>query len=371
MGGKAIKDARRVSAEEYNLLQAEILPLIAEIYPKHAVVEAYKTKPDFGDLDVVIQKPRLERAEFEVWLAKIGSKEVAYNQDNISFEYKGFQVDLIAVPEDCFDTAVFYYAYNDLNNLAGRIAHKFGAKFGWDGLTYQLRTESGHSADKIVLSKDPREIYTFLDLNYDRWLEGFETLEEIFWFIADSKYFNPVIFQYDNLNNTNRTRNQKRRTYQLFIEWLTKQTGASWCDFYQFSEDKSPYLIRLHNAFPEARLFYRLIDFADQAKRHEYRASKFNGHLIMEWTGLGPRDGKQIGQLIAGFKQWMAVANQAIAAVRKPITPDMVERSLDNLLDEPRITVEMVQDVFLQYWEETRAAEPDESGGASPENTPE
>lgn len=297
MGGNAFENLRRLPADAYRRLEAELLARLQTIYPKLAPVPYYAAKPDFGDMDVVVQKPRLERQAFEAFLKSIGSERASYNGDNLSFVYQDFQIDLIFVAPEHFETAVFYYAYNDLNNLVGRIAHKLGLKFGWDGLIWQIRTESGHRAEEILLSRSPAEIYSFLGYDYTRWLQGFSTLEEIFAFVASSPYFKADIYDHENLNHINRTRNRKRKTYSAFLEWLSNQADLP---AYAFDADKSIYLLRIHNAFPEADFFGQLAAYAARQKAYDQRSAKFNGRLVQAWTGS---EGKELGKWMQAFKQ--------------------------------------------------------------------
>lgn len=296
MGGNAFENLRRLPAKDYRQLEAELVQKLGTIYPTLMPLPYYRDKSDFGDLDLIVQKPKLERRDFEAFLASIGSQQVAYNSDIISFVYQDFQVDLIFVAPEHVETALFYFAYNDLNNLVGRIAHKLGLKFGWDGLSYQIRTESGHRAEEILLSRNPAEIYAFLGYDYARWQQGFDSLAQIFEFVSSSPYFNPTIYDEGQLNHINRTRNRKRKTYMLFLDWLKQQAELP---AYAFDKDKSIYLIRIHNAFPEVNFFGQLADYANRQRQYELRNAKFNGHLVQAWTGLS---GKQLGRWIQAFK---------------------------------------------------------------------
>lgn len=296
MGGNAIENTRRLQAEEYKALEKELVEKLGTIYPELHPLPYYRSKPDFGDMDIVVPKPKLERKDFEVFLNTLGSRQAVYNSDNISFEYKDFQIDLIFVEPEQVQSAIFYYAYNDLNNLVGRIAHKFGLKFGWDGLNYQIRTESGHRAESILLSRDPAAIYHYLGYDYSRWQQGFDSLEEIFSFVVSSPYFSAEIYDDENLNHINRTRNRKRKTYSAFLEWLTTQDNLP---AYAFEKDKSIYLIRTHNAFDSADFLGQLRDYARRVREYDQRYAKFNGKLVQAWTQL---EGKALGQIMQSFK---------------------------------------------------------------------
>ncbi|PIQ23222.1 hypothetical protein COW36_19005 [bacterium (Candidatus Blackallbacteria) CG17_big_fil_post_rev_8_21_14_2_50_48_46] len=327
MGGNAFEHLKRLNAADYKIYAQEVKNRLTPHFKKIREIPYYHQKPDFGDLDLLIEKPRPERRELEKLLIEgfaLQTQDIFWNKDIVSFKYENFQTDLIFVAPEHFATAQFYFAYNDLNNLVGRIAHKFGVKFGWDGLTYQIRTESGHRAQKLQLSTQPAEIYAFLGYDYQRWQKGFENLAEIFEFVCTTPYFNPEIFAYEALNHQNRTRNKKRFTYQEFLTWLDQQSFKA----YRFEEDKSVYLIRLHNAFPQADLLGQLKAYAQEQAGFEAQREKFNGERVMAWTGL---NGQDLGLSIAGFRKHIQTQTQeSFEAWLEPRSAEEIEQSFRN-----------------------------------------
>lgn len=318
MGGNAISQTQRLNWDEYERYEQELIALLGGfLKTPFAPLQFYSDKESFGDIDFVVAQPKPDRGDLELFFQQIGSREQYFNGDMLSFEYKNFQVDLNFVAPENYATALFYFAYNDLNNLIGRIAHKFGLKFGFDGLCYQIRTESGYRAKKITLCKDPAAIYAFLGYDYSRFLQGFKNREAIFEFVASSRYFNAAIFELDELNHINRTRNKKRQTYQLFLQWLTGKTFNE----FRFEEDKSIYLIRIHNHFyaPDSpsqeipgsgvNLLGELAVYAEEHRKHEFAKALFNGGQLMKTYGLS---GSALGKVIADFKQdFCAACGQA------------------------------------------------------------
>lgn len=115
--------------------------LAEQLRTKPESVMSYATKVDFGDLDVLIEGG----AGYDpTTIAKmLQATEVVRNGDVTSIGVKVdegiFQVDLIKTPKESFDFTARYFGFNDFGNLVGRIAHKFGAKFGHLGLLYPIR----------------------------------------------------------------------------------------------------------------------------------------------------------------------------------------------------------------------------------------
>jgi len=297
MGGNALKSItlRRVDRQEMDVLLPEIQGKLLSYFSKVEPLKFYHNKSDFGDLDFLVPAEEM-RMDLKDFIKSLGANEIYKNDSTISFDYQLFQIDLIGTPQHNWITTSFYFSYNDLNNLNGRIAHKFGLKFGHEGLHYPIREESGNLVNRIEISKDPKMIYEFLGLDYNRYLEGFDEVEDIFDFVISSPYFNYKIFDYDQLNHTNRTRNRKRKNYAGFLDYLE----ANLIDKeYQFHPDKDVYLEKINQFFPAANLLVQLDQIRQEFQKRRELATKFNGELVMELTGL--KD-KELGQFIFQFK---------------------------------------------------------------------
>lgn len=304
MGGNAIENACRLDASEFidvtNRVIAKINELDTGFHPR--LIPYYRNKQSFGDLDILVSSDcKTRKMDIVRALHSVGP---TFNNGNVLSlgiqlsNSRVFQVDLISVPYTDLEIAEFYFSYNDLNLLTGRLAHKLGLKFGFDGLVLKIRTESGHKGLDINLSKDPRRIYNFLGYDYDRYLQGFNELQDVFEFVSSSKYFNPAVFDYSELNHINKTRNRKRETYRKFLEYAQEIENPN---NYQFQE-KSAYLVKTHCGFPELNIFKQISDYADHYLQLQENKAKFNGGLVMQWTGL---KGKELGACLAAFDKYL------------------------------------------------------------------
>ena len=182
MGGKALKNTttRRYDAQEYHELVPEVEARLRAILPGHRVraIPAYRTKESFGDMDVLVEGP-LPSDIKEQLLAAFSPNETVYSGPVISFDYKELQIDLIKASTEEYDFSMHYYGYNDLGNLLGKIAHKFGVKYGHDGMFY-IHRDGDHIFNEIVLTRDPKTALSFLQLSAERHAEGFDTLQSMF-----------------------------------------------------------------------------------------------------------------------------------------------------------------------------------------------
>jgi hypothetical protein len=219
------------------------------------------------------------------------------------------QVDLITLAPEHFDSNYNYLSYNDLGNFLGALMHQFKFKVNVDGSEVDCILKYGqegffvkayyetHKLGDFVISKDYPKIYSFLGLDYNEWLTGFNELDEIFKFISKSKYFSSEIFQIKNLNKINRERNLKRKSYMTFLDWMDNSDSLIKT---KYSYTNNYILEKLDIEFPE---FNEVIDnFKNKIsiiKKNKLLSEKFNGNIIMENFGL---TGKELGLAITKFK---------------------------------------------------------------------
>lgn len=305
MGGNALKgfETKRLSRAEYSEVVSEVLACLANKFPgrRVEVIPAYREKESFGDLDILFNTSELHVDLLKYVKEELGTRAAVRNSNIVSFEHKGFQVDLIGTPEDEMDIALAYYSWNDLGNLVGRISHKLGVKFGHRGL-HMIYRDGDYQFGEYLVSRDVPAIFRFFDLDYTVFERGFDTLEDVFKFVASSKYFNKEIYLLDNRNATSRVRDNKRKTYSAFLEWVANQEGLPAYPWTSFEErggyhTKAEFLPKLFEVFPEYEAKHIAIskEFAT-----ELAAKKlFNGELVREWTGL---TGLELGLFMVQFK---------------------------------------------------------------------
>lgn len=329
MGGNALKSIQthRLDAGEYHALVPKVLEIIRSVVGDKrplCVIDAYRQKQDFGDMDVLMGSDGL-RTDYKDLLEKeLKSREVYRNGAVTSFDFEGFQIDLIAIPDEKFDYAKAYFSWNDLGNLVGRIAHKMGLKHGFEGLYFPLRAGSTHLIAEIAITLDVNCALTFMGYDPVRFAQGFDTLEDIFRFTASSPYFNPAIYLLENVNATSRVRDIKRKTYTSFLKWLSDPKGLQAFKnerpeidgSHVFPQDKSVWIAPLRAEFPGfgASLDQALL----QHSRSEAVRAIFNGERVAQLTGLS---GKSLGNLMGDVRnshenpdawvQWVLSAGQA------------------------------------------------------------
>jgi hypothetical protein len=298
MGGLALKNTytRRYSREEFDIVSKELVEKLNNYFQKVAIPLFYRNKESFGDIDIIISMDNSGvHTNMDTFInAVFAPNEIFHNGNCWSFDYKEIQVDLITCSEEDFESNYHYLAYNDLGNMMGRIAQKLGLKYGQEGFWYNHYYKD-QKIGKIMVSKNFPKIFEFLGFDYNRWLEGFDTLEDIFDYVATSPYFDCNMFALEHLNKINRERNAKRKSYMSFLDYISENYGDREFQF----EEKSVYVSKANRVFPDARITenMRRLEYIEAKKL--YIKSKFGGAEVMRRYGV---KGKELGDLLKGFQ---------------------------------------------------------------------
>ena len=299
MGGNVFKheyEVLRLEKNEYFKYVNEVMSLLSQFYTNKElhVTQAIRSKEDFGDMDVIV-KGSSKRVEVENFLTS-SKYPFVKNGDVTSFLYKSFQIDLIFTNEDHYEYSCNYFDWNDLGNLVGRISKQLGFKHGHDGLYYVLRNDD-RIIKEFLLSTSYLDIIHILGLDKLKFKQGFDSYEDLFEFILASPYFNPEIFKLENLNNINRVRDRKRKTYNLFLKYI-EDKDYNKLDGFQRKltyEEKEKFVFRrFSKIYPEVRKLTLQVELENKIKE------KINGRIIMQ---LAPSaKGERVGEYIKAIK---------------------------------------------------------------------
>ena len=290
MGGK-LYNSQRLDTDSYLKISGEVISKLkgrtADIPP------AFKSKASWGDLDVILTYPFLEKE----WLMrefKIGAEHISQNSSVISILYKNFQIDFIHMEPENFQSALDYYGRGDVGNLVGRLFAQIGFKYGHIGLYCPVMLKAEDCLGEIIISKDTQKILEFIDLNYNEWKDGFEDKIQLYNWVSRSKFFNKSIFKLENQNHLNRKRNAVRPVYQDFLKWLDNKEFQDYIPL----ENKAQYVWRA--------MLYFGNEWIDQAKpllnkrrMEEKRREIFSGKDVAEITSFS---GRRLGEIIEKYK---------------------------------------------------------------------
>jgi hypothetical protein len=298
-GGLALKNTptRRYERAEFETLTNELTATLRKTFKRVEMPLFYRKKESFGDADYILSMEGYNGNMREYITETFSPNEIFHNGNCWTFDYHELQVDLITVAAEHFDSNYNYLSYNDLGNYIGKIAHGFGFKYGQEGLMYDHYFK-GSNIGRIIVSKDYDKIYEFLGLSYDRWKQGFDTLEEIFEFVSTSKYFNWEYLQLENNNRVNRERDVKRKSYMSFLDYIDANVKDDE-HRYQYEKDKTVYVDKAAKFFPEAGVELEIRRLEFECCKSLYIKSKFSGGDVMARYGL---KGKDLGDALTGFK---------------------------------------------------------------------
>ena len=321
MGGNALSvPTRRYEKEEYLNILTDISTKLFNLNIISEVPAWYFNKETFGDLDILIKSSTID-GDINKIIQKVFQPNEVYNNSHVkSFDYKEFQIDFILVSDENWDTSINYFSYNDLGNFIGRISYQMGFRFGDYGLKLVYRHENGGRKFSKILSKDARKIYEFLGFDYDKYLEGFNDVEDIFEYVVKSKFFNPRIFDFDQLNHQNKTRNKKRKDYELFLQYIKdnpkgKLAVMTPVDDLDDDDDRvikfflhETYIYGEKDMYVEKAEKFFDIELTNEINRwkaiveQQKKASAiFNGNVVMEHFNLR---GKELGEAMKNFNDY-------------------------------------------------------------------
>jgi hypothetical protein len=303
MGGSAIKSTpiRRYNRAEFDNIAQHMIERLGKHFKNVGVPLFYRNKPDFGDLDILVSTDGFNyRGGMREFIQdEFNPNEIHHNANVWSFDFQEFQIDIITCSSENFQINLDYLSWNDCGNLLGKLAHAAGLKFGQSGLFYRHKDSEGQKLGDIHITRDMQAICEVLDVDYDTWAKGFDTLEEIFEFITSSQYFNKKAVQLDQLDRINRERDKKRKTYMAFIEFCDKKFPDTNDDE---GFDKKKIFKDVNKRFPEAKLEINKRKLDYNHARRLYINSKFNGKMVIDEFGF---EGKELGDKLNCFREYI------------------------------------------------------------------
>lgn len=318
MGGNAFKKhpGQRLNKIDFDNSSRKVNDWFNKNNIRNNIVPAYAEKETFGDLDLVVETESMEMFfenhnidpdKFkELLKVEFHSREYLFRFPVYSFEYrennkseKGFQVDLIHLPEKFYQFGLSYLSYNDIGNLLGVIYRNMGLKFGHYGLNYEIKTKETHKIGEILVSDDFDHTLGFIGLNAERYHQGFKNYEEIFQYVVSSPYFNKNLYKLEEgvSSYKSRRRNAQRGTYRAFLDWLELPAQSN-LNAYVHTRDNKERLKLIGKYFGEGFANNILEVKQKEIDRLEGK-KKVDGELVSSWTGL---TNQALGYLMSTLK---------------------------------------------------------------------
>ena len=301
MGGNAISQSVRLNSKEYFELWDNLKEKLKVLEGYNFIlVEAYKNKESFGDLDCLVYA---ENYDPKLIFNAINAYELIRNGPVSSMAVKVekglFQIDFIYCPKEEILFSERYFSNNDLGNLLGKIAKRCGFKLGHNGFLYVLRDDENDKViEEILVSDDWDSAISFIGYPKGRFTA--ENLDDIFKYAVNTPYFSKAPYQYENINHHSKVRDKKRTSYNKFLTWL-KETDypIKEFDWTNKTELRKQFLYKSFDLFPEFKKKYD----AAIIKNNNIKSAKdkFNGEIIKNL--IPTLEGKRLGQFITSFKK--------------------------------------------------------------------
>jgi hypothetical protein len=280
-----------MSIIQYNSVLFEIKRLLNEHGIVFNVPLQLRSKSDFGDIDVITTCPR-------EYLLKIFNYPTHHYNDgvlSILFNEK-YQVDFVITSSEYIDIDTHFHNWNGVGMILGLMYRYFNLSFGNCGLKYKFYTDDKHHKfGEYKISTDFKKIMKFIDLDWNRYIIGFDTKEDLFNFFIQSKYFNPLyIFA---ITSNDRSRLKKRNIYHEFKDYVFDKMILDGKIFDAEPKKQICDVDGYFNTNLQTWITNQRIEYETKKQIHE----KFNGDIIMD---LIPNlKGKELGSFIYQFKK--------------------------------------------------------------------
>jgi hypothetical protein len=367
MGGNALNKviASRINLEQYEKIKKDLESKLNQFIQLEFTIDV-PGKVDFGDIDILYmfknnndnqdikrdnQDIKQDNQDIVKLIEQIYSPiEIVPNGPVCSFAYyldtidKYFQVDLIKVNN--LPMSRFYFSYGDLGGIIGRITQHKCITFGSDGLRISPNQETISKflslgklkldlqitqeqitqsiLPNIILTNKPDEICTFIDLDWNKWVGGFDSKQEIFEWIRNSKWFNLDSFR--ALNCEHRRRANSRPMYQEFLKFI-------FADEPEFTIEKSNSLKYVNMQLESLDWFGKthiLVEEILEVQVRLLRKNKFSGKKFLD-LGIGS---KQIKKYLEDFKSYVESESKTNFEIWLDTNePELIDKTIGEFLN--------------------------------------
>ncbi len=296
---------KRIMPAEYDLLCSRIINVIKDKWPERrvAIPRSLTAKESHGDVDCLLEVGPHERIDWNDYFSNCplnNNYKCHCNGGVYSIPIKiesGFvQCDFIIMGSENFDSCYNYYSYEN-GLLVGVLANKVGFRYGHNGLKIKIPLSEfdenlpKHDHKEILITKDIKVIFEILGFNYADFERGFDTQEQLFDWVTGSRYFNSEYFKLENLNSQNHKRNEKRPTYNAFVEYVKDKSSGEPIDRNKLRQE-------IKDKFPHIEV--EMKEIKEELIKNSVRRQKFNGNLIKSLLNI---DGPALGEFIVEFKR--------------------------------------------------------------------
>lgn len=286
MGGKAIKNAQRMSREEYDNICKDL------ISNKNIMITySLANKDSYGDIDAIVlgEIPQLQNISEQVTNGACTSVGLKYSSKIHQVDF--FPVKTVEEQEHLHT----YLSYGIFGMCIGICLNKLGLQYGMDGL--KIKVSEGRY---MLLSNDCKHIFEFLNLSLDRFNQGFQDEHALFDYIFTSPYIYYEALLKQSLKVGSRLQPLQQYTpIDTRIQKLEQLEVSNLLETFGKQEEYASILLSI--------------------EKQKYLQSKFNGKIVIEVLGGNKLQGEELGSFISEFKRLYDIESMNEDDIKKEI----------------------------------------------------
>lgn len=327
-GGKLFGlKSRRVTTDEMNLIFQELKGKFLGLFSKMELSRSLKSKPDHGDIDIVLLIDSHINLVNEMKRV-LGDSLVEFskNRNIYSVLYrssigKDVHVDfLVTTAEEDFYPQWEYLSFNDFSGILGVFSRKCNFNYGTKGF-FKIYIDDNNRYHYVHITNDLKKglkILGYGDIieNYDK----IETVDDIVKFISYSPLFSSEYYVGQDMNHSDRKRVRSGRPTADYIRKslisLNKKRTIEDNDFF------------FKKLFPDD--YNKYLDEVKKINTITVVKSKYNGQWIMDkFPEIKP--GKFIGKIMLFWKERFGDSlNSVEEDVLESETRNFIQKSISN-----------------------------------------
>ena len=326
MGGSAFTTEKhgfatsRMNEAQYTTTCHFILPFLQQYFHIVSVAPHPPGKLSYGDLDVMVAQP-LHNVPNDVRMQRISEafgtkcKGIIYNSPTTNFAVAIadliVQVDVHVVwRDDLWYLDYWFHSYGDMAMIVSTTVKPSGLRLSSTrGLWVEIL---GHGP--FILSSDIERIVRFFGLDWQHYLNGFETVTDIF------EWIEGITLNGEKIGRKGRRKHEKSREGRPM--WKEYWSQGVDLEYMPTEEEKGQILQEALNYFEKRKEYEDVIKQLTHAAKAK---EKLNGNRIMEWTGA---KGRMVGDLMKALR-----ADERLAK--------------KNLID---MDDEEIESIVMEYW---------------------
>lgn len=336
MGGKAFSQPRgdqpalqtpRMNLEVFTRIRDVAIQQLREFFETVISPAEAPEKPDYGDVDILVQEPKRDFAWEEV-ASTLNARRAAHNGDTHSFAVPidddvavgtYAQVDVHVCSSGFIEWECFLDAYGDLMQIMGRFLRPLGLTATDKGLHVRIAEIEpwNRKCSMLYLSHAVEDVLEFLGLDIQQHRNGFGSLEDLYsWFIGN-KFLHANAFKANVENANDRQRMRKRAMFREFNDEWIQENAHRW-----------------GNRQPSTRedvLQQALVYFGKEAE-YEEKVAAWNAKREEEelWSNIaavisGEGQG-DVNIVIRGLKRWVYFDDDCQPSVCKEAEMDLLQQ---------------------------------------------